>query len=60
MLILFFYADASQVELKRMNDDGSEKEMELIHAKFVVGGDGAHSWVRRTLGFIMDGEETRE
>ena len=32
--------------------------METVHAKFVVGTDGAHSWVRKTLGIGMDGEQT--
>lgn len=35
-----------------------EKEEERVHAKFVVGADGAHSWVRKTLGFAMEGEQT--
>ena len=32
--------------------------METVHARFVVGTDGAHSWVRKTLGIGMDGEQT--
>jgi 2-polyprenyl-6-methoxyphenol hydroxylase-like FAD-dependent oxidoreductase len=32
--------------------------MEIVRAKFVVGADGAHSWVRKTLGISMDGEQT--
>ncbi|KAF8265527.1 FAD binding domain-containing protein [Lactarius quietus] len=30
----------------------------LAKQRFVVGADGAHSWVRKTLGFSMDGEQT--
>ena len=29
-----------------------------IQAKYVVGSDGAHSWVRRELGFPMEGTST--
>ncbi|KAI0058857.1 hypothetical protein BV25DRAFT_1908962 [Artomyces pyxidatus] len=35
-----------------------ENESEVVHAKFVVGADGAHSWVRKTLGIAMDGDQT--
>ncbi|OJA18319.1 hypothetical protein AZE42_02806 [Rhizopogon vesiculosus] len=34
-------------------------EQEIVRAKFVVGADGAHSWVRKTLGISMDGEQTK-
>ncbi|KAG8995663.1 hypothetical protein FRB94_008888 [Tulasnella sp. JGI-2019a] len=34
------------------------EETEVVRAKYVVGADGAHSWVRKTLGFTMDGEQT--
>lgn len=33
---------------------------EVVHAKYVLGADGAHSWVRNELGFTMDGEQTGE
>ncbi|KAI9458436.1 FAD binding domain-containing protein [Lactarius psammicola] len=36
----------------------SGDDTETVRAKFVVGADGAHSWVRKTLGFSMDGEQT--
>ncbi|EJU03728.1 hypothetical protein DACRYDRAFT_105885 [Dacryopinax primogenitus] len=35
------------------------EETEIIRAKFVIGGDGAHSWVRKQLGFKMEGETTQ-
>lgn len=35
-----------------------EGEEETIHAKYVIGCDGAHSWVRRSLGIEMKGEST--
>ena len=31
---------------------------ETIHAKYVVGCDGAHSWVRNQLGYKLRGEST--
>lgn len=31
---------------------------EVVHAKYLIGCDGAHSWVRRQLGFAMEGEQT--
>lgn len=36
----------------------SGDDKEIVRAKFVVGADGAHSWVRKTLGFSMDGGQT--
>ncbi|EJC99951.1 uncharacterized protein FOMMEDRAFT_92013 [Fomitiporia mediterranea MF3/22] len=47
-----------QVTLKHFTDDGQEEREEVVQAKYVLGADGAHSWVRRTLGFTMDGEQT--
>lgn len=43
-----------KVVLKHLD---SEVE-EVVHAKYVLGADGAHSWVRKELGFTMDGEQT--
>lgn len=31
---------------------------EVIQAKYVLGADGAHSWVRNELGFKLEGEST--
>lgn len=33
-------------------------EQTIILAKYVIGCDGAHSWVRKKLGFVMDGGQT--
>jgi phenol 2-monooxygenase len=46
-----------QLVLKHL-DRESGNDTEAVRAKFVVGSDGAHSWVRKTLGISMDGEQT--
>lgn len=33
-------------------------QTEIIKAKFMVGCDGAHSWVRKELGFKLEGDST--
>ena len=37
-----------------------EKEgmSEIVHAKYVIGCDGAHSWTRRQIGAELEGEPT--
>ncbi|KAG9313141.1 putative monooxygenase [Chiua virens] len=47
-----------KVTLERLDAINDEGRSEIIHAKFVVGADGAHSWVRKTLGIEMEGEQT--
>lgn len=39
-------------------DVDDNHETEIIHAKYVIGCDGAHSWVRKQLGIEMEGEST--
>jgi hypothetical protein len=41
--------------LKREAAPGSK---EVIHAKYVIGCDGAHSWTRKQMGYEMIGEQT--
>ncbi|KAI0701479.1 FAD binding domain-containing protein [Cytidiella melzeri] len=48
---------AVKVVLKHL-DAPEGQETEIVNAKFVVGADGAHSWVRKSLGITMDGEQT--
>lgn len=31
---------------------------EVVHAKYMLGADGAHSWTRNQLGFKLEGEST--
>ncbi|SPO03695.1 probable FAD monooxygenase [Cephalotrichum gorgonifer] len=38
--------------------ESSHSHTELVRAKFVVGCDGAHSWTRRQIGSVMEGENT--
>lgn len=47
-----------RVVLRNLNPFDDHEESEIVHAKFVIGADGAHSWVRKTLGLTMDGEQT--
>ncbi|KAI0042735.1 hypothetical protein FA95DRAFT_1499663 [Auriscalpium vulgare] len=47
-----------KVILQHLEAADKEDDTEVVYAKYVVGADGAHSWVRKTLGFTMDGEQT--
>ncbi|KAH0034894.1 phenol 2-monooxygenase, partial [Aureobasidium melanogenum] len=38
--------------------DAKANTQEIVHAKYVLGADGAHSWVRNKLGFKLEGEST--
>jgi phenol 2-monooxygenase (NADPH) len=49
--------ERTQVVLKHLAEE-SEDDTEIVRAKFVIGADGAHSWVRKTLGIPMEGEQT--
>lgn len=37
---------------------GKANTEEIVKAKYVLGADGAHSWVRSQLGFTLQGEST--
>ncbi|PCH36404.1 hypothetical protein WOLCODRAFT_140399 [Wolfiporia cocos MD-104 SS10] len=51
---------AVKVVLKHLDAAATEDatETEIVHAKFVLGADGAHSWVRKSLGIAMEGDQT--
>ncbi|KAJ5674938.1 uncharacterized protein N7477_004872 [Penicillium maclennaniae] len=38
--------------------ENTTNQKELIKAKFMVGCDGAHSWVRNQVGFKLEGDST--
>ncbi|KAE8396098.1 FAD binding domain-containing protein [Aspergillus alliaceus] len=44
------------IRVARKNDNANS--VETVKAKFMVGCDGAHSWVRRQLGFKLEGDST--
>jgi phenol 2-monooxygenase len=47
------------VELSHLDPvDYHEIRSETVRAKFVLGADGAHSWVRKSFGIALDGEST--
>ena len=46
---------AYQTEFQKSDQEG---QTETIHAKFVIGSEGARSWVRRKLGIQMVGANT--
>ncbi|KII85917.1 hypothetical protein PLICRDRAFT_115229 [Plicaturopsis crispa FD-325 SS-3] len=48
-----------KVVLQHTDDVEGENYSEVVRAKFVVGADGAHSWVRKSLGIAMEGEQTK-
>jgi len=45
-------------DLIRKTENNRADQTELIKAKFMVGCDGAHSWVRRQAGFKLEGDST--
>ncbi|KIL65347.1 hypothetical protein M378DRAFT_77050 [Amanita muscaria Koide BX008] len=45
-----------RVTLKNLKSPNEPEE--VVHAKFVLGSDGAHSWVRKALGIVMVGDQT--
>ncbi|KAA1476570.1 hypothetical protein DENSPDRAFT_785394 [Dentipellis sp. KUC8613] len=48
-----------KVVLQHLDAEGEHPVCsEIVHAKYVLGADGAHSWVRKTLGITMDGDQT--
>ncbi|RCK66355.1 Phenol 2-monooxygenase [Candida viswanathii] len=55
---LFRAFDGDQEQFYKDITKDNEDDYELIHAKYVVGSDGAHSWVRKQLGIDMEGEQT--
>ena len=50
--------DDTDEVLQKSKSKNKQDISELLHAKYVIGCDGAHSWTRRQLGFEMEGEQT--
>jgi phenol 2-monooxygenase len=49
--------DFSEPE-QNSNEFPEHEWSEIVHAKYVLGCEGAHSWTRRQLGFQMEGDTT--
>ncbi|KIP04908.1 hypothetical protein PHLGIDRAFT_176210 [Phlebiopsis gigantea 11061_1 CR5-6] len=49
---------AVKVVLKYLDPEQGQADIEIVRAKYVLGADGAHSWVRKALGIAMEGEQT--
>ncbi|CAK7228717.1 hypothetical protein SBRCBS47491_007001 [Sporothrix bragantina] len=50
--------DDTQDMIKAAELNAKANTVETVHAKYMLGADGAHSWVRRELGFTLEGEQT--
>lgn len=50
-------ADATDQMLQTAREN-KDTWTETVSARYVVGCDGAHSWTRRQIGSIMEGEQT--
>ncbi|KAJ5774399.1 hypothetical protein N7457_009295 [Penicillium paradoxum] len=51
-------ADDTDELIRRAEATNHANEMEIVKAKFMVGCDGAHSWVRRQIGSSLEGDST--
>ncbi|KIM53915.1 hypothetical protein SCLCIDRAFT_137843 [Scleroderma citrinum Foug A] len=47
-----------KVTLEHLDGATDAEKTEVIYAKYVIGTDGAHSWVRKYFGIAMDGDQT--
>ncbi|KAK6465695.1 phenol 2-monooxygenase [Scheffersomyces coipomensis] len=50
-----FYSNSIDIE---HDPNVNVDDYEIINCKYVLGADGAHSWVRKQLGIDMEGEST--
>jgi phenol 2-monooxygenase len=44
------------LELSKLHDKANSEE--VVHAKYLIGADGAHSWTRNQLGLKLEGDST--
>ncbi|KAG0700774.1 FAD binding domain-containing protein [Suillus ampliporus] len=47
-----------RVALQKLDTSEDQPQEEIVHAKYVLGADGAHSWVRKRFDISMDGEQS--
>ncbi|KAF9466163.1 FAD binding domain-containing protein [Collybia nuda] len=47
-----------RVTLQTVEPMFGQAKTEVVHTKYVIGADGAHSWVRKRFGIAMEGEQT--
>lgn len=50
--------DDTQELIRAAELNGKANTEEIVHAKYMLGADGAHSWVRNELGFKLEGDST--
>lgn len=50
--------DDTQELLEASKLDAKANKEEIVKAKYMLGADGAHSWVRNQLGFSLEGDST--
>lgn len=51
-------ADDTDELIRATERQNEASRTESVKAKFLVGCDGAHSWIRRQLGFTLEGDST--
>ncbi|CAF2157121.1 unnamed protein product [Rotaria magnacalcarata] len=49
---------SNNTDPKKENEQNGYVKETIVYAKYVIGCDGAHSWVRKKLGFTLNGEQT--
>jgi phenol 2-monooxygenase len=50
--------DDTQDLLDAAKLDSTANTEEIVHAKYVLGADGAHSWTRQQIGLKLEGDST--
>jgi phenol 2-monooxygenase len=50
--------DTAEMLARAAELDAKKNRTEVVRAKYMLGADGAHSWVRNQLGFKLQGEST--
>lgn len=48
--------DITKTTVTNLGNEGSRQT--IIYAKYVIGCDGAHSWIRKKMGITMEGGNT--